>query len=66
MHALHSVLPPVDSLLLFSSTSSVWSQTGSAHYAAANAYLDAAASVRHHAGLPATSVQVCCCNRSCR
>ena len=50
-------LPPPESLLLFSSTSAVWSQTGAGHYAAANAYLDSAAWARQHAGLPATAVQ---------
>lgn len=45
------------SRLLFSSTSAVWSQSGSAHYAAANAALDADAAAGHSVGLPATAVQ---------
>jgi len=48
---------PLCSRLLFSSTSAVWSQSGSAHYAAANAALDANAAASHSAGLPATAVQ---------
>lgn len=48
---------PVDSRLLFSSTSAAWSQSGSAHYAAANAALDADAAAGHLAGIPATAVQ---------
>ena len=49
---------PVHSQLLLSSTSAVWSQTGAAHYAAANAALDALAGRRQGAGLPATSLQL--------
>jgi acyl carrier protein len=49
---------PGESMLLFSSTSSIWSQTGAAHYAAANAFLDGLASRRQAAGLPATSLQL--------
>ena len=48
---------PVQSQVLFSSTSSVWSQSGAGHYAAANAFLDGLATQRQHAGLPATAVQ---------
>ncbi len=48
---------PVQSQVLFSSTSSVWSQSGAGHYAAANAFLDGLASQRQHAGLPAMAVQ---------
>ena len=48
---------PLGSQLLFSSISAVWSQSGSAHYAAANAYLDAHAAASQAAGLPATAVQ---------
>lgn len=48
---------PVQSQVLFSSTSSVWSQSGAGHYAAANAFLDGLATRRQHAGLPATAVQ---------
>lgn len=48
---------PLRSQLLFSSISAVWSQSGSAHYAAANAYLDAHAAASQAAGLPGTAVQ---------
>ena len=48
---------PLASQLLFSSTSAIWSQTGAAHYAAANAYLDAHAAASQQAGLPGTAVQ---------
>lgn len=48
---------PLASQLLFSSTSSVWSQSGSAHYASANAFLDGHSSASQLAGLPATAVQ---------
>ena len=48
---------PLTSHLLFSSTSAVWSQTGAAHYAAGNAYLDALAAASQAAGLPGTAVQ---------
>lgn len=49
---------PLETQVLFSSTSAVWSQTGAAHYAAANAFLDGFAVDRQHAGLPATSLQL--------
>ena len=52
----HAALP-LASQLLFSSTSAVWSQSGSAHYAAANAYLDGHAVASQSAGLPSTAVQ---------
>ncbi|PSC68804.1 type I polyketide synthase [Micractinium conductrix] len=48
---------PLASHLLFSSTSSVWSQSGAGAYAAGNAYLDAHASASQHAGLPGTATQ---------
>ena len=48
---------PVESEVLFSSTSAVWSQSGAGHYAAANSHLDALAASRQHAGLPATAIQ---------
>lgn len=48
----------LESQVLFSSTSAVWSQTGAAHYAAANAFLDGLASEQQAAGLPATSLQL--------
>jgi len=47
---------PVQGAALFSSTSAVWSQTGAAHYAAANAALDASAAAARDAGNPVTSV----------
>lgn len=57
MDVFEQAMLPVASQLLFSSTSSVWAQTGSAHYSAANSYLDGAAARRHHRGLPSTAVQ---------
>lgn len=56
--ALGAVGLPVNSQLLLSSTSAVWSQTGAAHYAAANAFLDGLAAQRQHAGLPGTALQL--------
>ncbi len=47
---------PVQTAALFSSTSAVWSQTGAAHYAAANAALDASAAAARDAGNPVTSI----------
>ena len=47
---------PVQSAALFSSTSAVWSQTGAAHYSAANAALDAFAAAGRDAGAPVTAV----------
>lgn len=49
---------PVESQLLFSSTSAVWSQTGAAHYAAANSFLDGVGAARRYSGLPATVLQL--------
>ena len=49
---------PFESTTLFSSTSSVWSQPGAGHYAAANAYLDGLAASRQRAGLPAAALQL--------
>lgn len=51
-------LPPTESQLLFSSTSAIWSQTGAAHYAGANAFLDGHATQQQYAGLPCTSLQL--------
>jgi hypothetical protein len=48
---------PLRSHLAFSSTSAIWSQTGGAHYASANAYLDAHAARSQLVGLPGTAVQ---------
>ncbi len=55
--AVNTLQLPFQSQLLFSSTSSVWSQSGAGHYAAANAFLDGLAGQQQHAGLPATAVQ---------
>lgn len=55
--ALQASRMPLVSQLLFSSTSAVWSQSGSAHYAAGNAFLDYHAAASQAAGLPGTAVQ---------
>ena len=55
--SLEAAQLPVESEVLFSSTSAVWSQSGAGHYAAANSHLDALAATRQHAGLAATAVQ---------
>ncbi len=47
---------PLDFLVLFSSTTALWGAQGLAHYAAANAYLDALAHRRRAEGRPFTSV----------
>jgi 3-oxoacyl-(acyl-carrier-protein) synthase/NAD(P)-dependent dehydrogenase (short-subunit alcohol dehydrogenase family)/acyl carrier protein len=54
--ALAAARLPVESVLLFSSTSAAWSQPGAAHYASSNAVLDAAAARWQAAGLPGTAV----------
>ena len=48
---------PCDSILLFSSTSSIWSQPGSSHYSSANTYLDKSAQQMQYAGIPALAIQ---------
>jgi len=48
---------PLASSFFFSSTSAVWSQTGAAHYAASNSFLDVVSTARQAAGLPGTSIQ---------
>jgi acyl carrier protein len=47
---------PVDWVVLFSSTTALFGAAGFAHYAAANAFLDATARVLRRAGRPVTSI----------
>ena len=48
---------PCNSVLLFSSTSSIWSQPGSSHYSSANTYLDVCANNMQMCGIHALAVQ---------
>ena len=48
---------PSDSTILFSSTSSIWSQPGSSHYSSANTYLDASAQKLQDVGIAALAIQ---------
>lgn len=49
---------PLQSHILFSSTSGVWSQPGASHYAAANMCLDAVSSARQFCGFASVALQL--------
>jgi epothilone polyketide synthase D len=55
LHALTRDLP-LDFFVCFSSIASVWGSKGQAHYAAANAFLDALVSYRIRRNLPASAI----------
>ena len=54
---LQAIGVPYQSLVYLSSTSSIWSQSGAAHYAAANAFLDALARRVQFYGMHALAIQ---------
>lgn len=54
---LEALRMPCQSMVLFSSTSSVWSQSGASHYAAANTFLDVFAVQRQSTGMHAVAMQ---------
>lgn len=56
-HVLEASNIPCQAVVFFSSTSSVWSQSGSSHYAAANAVLDTAATSMQYIGKSGLAVQ---------
>ena len=55
LHTLTEDLP-LDFYVCFSSIAAIWGSGGQAHYAAANAFLDALCRYRHLLGLPALSI----------